>query len=172
MKRFFIILSILFIGFNVNARELGSLIPVDTSASLKTENFFYDDFYYNDNKMEADSLKDNYVIFGSIKNMTNEAKPVSITIGLFNGDKKNIGVIYYCSSKDKVTASAGALIQPEQAIPAVVQIKENQLVEGNTMNDIKYISVLDENIECKQGFRTVFAGMNVDEIDLKKLNLL
>ena len=47
--------------------QIKELIPVDTPTTIVTDNFSYKNFYYNDNKMEAESLKNNFIIFENIK---------------------------------------------------------------------------------------------------------
>ena len=101
MKRiimFITILVITLVSQNVYAANynIKELIPVNAHTTIGTNNFRYIDFYYNDNEMEADGLKNNFIIFSKIKNVSDEKRAVTVSIGLFDKDKKNIGTINYC----------------------------------------------------------------------------
>ena len=96
MKRiimFITILVITLVSQNVYATNynIKELIPVNAHTTIGTNNFRYIDFYYNDNEMEADGLKNNFIIFSKIKNVSDEKRAVTVSIGLFDKDKKNIG---------------------------------------------------------------------------------
>lgn len=149
MKRIkLLILLILGLTFtNVDAAQLYELIPVDTPATIETEHFIYKDFYYNNNQMQAEGLNSNHVIFPIIENKTKEEIPVSISFGVFNKDKENIGTINYCSTKDKYTF-ATKTIGPESEVAYSIPVMQMDLADGADIKDVAYISVYDENIKC------------------------
>ena len=172
MKKVLLSLLVL-IGFSilpVNAAnyELRELIPVNTETTIVTKNFSYKDFYYNDNKTEAEALHNNFVIFKGIKNLTTEEKPVTISIGIFDKDKKNIGIINYCSSKDKTSVVAGTLLKSKEEKSYVIEVNKKYLADGKTVKDVKYISILSDNINCNTGGTLDSVGRTVEEIGIPK----
>ena len=148
--------------------ELQELIPVNVETTIVTDHFSYKEFYYNDNDLEAESLHNNYVIFKGIENLTTEERPVSISIGFFDADKKNIGVINYCSSKDQTSIVAGTILQSKEEKSYVIEVTKKHLADGKTVNDIKYISVLSDNINCNTKGSLDYVGRTVEEIAIPK----
>ena len=129
MKRIFkslIILIALLITVPVNAAnyEVKELIPVNVETSVFTDHFSYSGFYYNDNEMEDKSLKNNFIIFKGIRNITKEDRPVTVTIGLFDKDEKNIGTINYCSKNDKTSIVAGTILKPKEEKAYVIEVNK------------------------------------------------
>lgn len=169
MKRiiFFItILVITLVSQNVYAANynIKELIPVNNHTTIGTNNFRYIDFYYNDNEMEADGLKNNFIIFSKIKNVSDEKKAVTVSIGLFDKDKKNIGTINYCSTKDKTSVVAGTELNPDEEKSYVIEVNKKYLADKKTVKDIEYISILSDNPNCTTGSSLDFVGQTVDEI--------
>lgn len=169
MKRiimFITILVITLVSQNVYAANynIKELIPVNAHTTIGTNNFRYIDFYYNDNEMEADGLKNNFIIFSKIKNVSDEKKAVTVSIGLFDKDKKNIGTINYCSSKDKTSVVAGTELNPDEEKSYVIEVNKKYLADKKTVKDIKYISILSDNPNCTTGSSLGFVGQTVDEI--------
>lgn len=169
MKRiimFITILVITLVSQNVYAANynIKELIPVNAHTTIGTNNFRYIDFYYNDNEMEADGLKNNFIIFSKIKNVSDEKKAVTVSIGLFDKDKKNIGTINYCSSKDKTSVVAGTELNPDEEKYYVIEVNKKYLADKKTVKDIKYISILSDNPNCTTGSSLGFVGQTVDEI--------
>lgn len=169
MKRiiFFItILVITLVSQNVYAANynIKELIPVNNHTTIGTNNFRYIDFYYNDNEMEADGLKNNFIIFSKIKNVSDEKKAVTVSIGLFDKDKKNIGMINYCSTKDKTSVVAGTELNPDEEKSYVIEVNKKYLADKKTVKDIEYISILSDNPNCTTGSSLDFVGQTVDEI--------
>lgn len=169
MKRIIMLITILVITLvsqnvyaaNYNIKEL---IPVNAHTTIGTNNFRYIDFYYNDNEMEADSLRNNFIIFSKIKNVSDEKKAVTVSIGLFDKDKKNIGTINYCSSKDKTSVVAGTELNPDEEKSYVIEVNKKYLADKKTVKDIEYISILSDNPNCTTGSSLDFVGQTVDEI--------
>ena len=93
--------------------EMKELIPVDT--------------------MEAEALKNNFIIFGGIKNLRDEDSPVSISIGIFDEDKKNIGTINYCSTNDKTSAVAETILKPDEERSYVIEVNKKVLAPDKTV---------------------------------------
>lgn len=163
---FITILVITLVSQNVYAANynIKELIPVNKHTTIGTNNFRYIDFYYNDNEMEADGLKNNFIIFSKIKNVSDEKKAVTVSIGLFDKDKKNIGTINYCSTKDKTSVVAGTELNPDEEKSYVIEVNKKYLADKKTVKDIEYISILSDNPNCTTGSSLDFVGQTVDEI--------
>lgn len=166
MKRLvstFIVFFVFCFAINVNAQEYETkmLIPVDTSVSVNTENFKYNDFVYSSSVNE----KGNSVInFSSIQNVSNEKLPVSINILLFDNGKKNIGFLTYCTDKDVSTDYAGFKLSAGQSSSFSINVVSKYFVEGYAPKDVKYFAVLDENKYCQIGGYDKYAGLTIEKI--------
>ena len=145
---FLIIISIT--SANAANYSIRELIPVNIETTIVTDNFSYKSLYY----------KDDYVIFKGIKNLSDNDLPISITIGLFDNNKKNIGTIHYCQ-EDEVLKSKE---EKSYAIP----VDNASLSNEKSTDDIHYIAVLDENIHCRKGGEDDFIGQKVEEIGMHK----
>lgn len=152
--------------------QIKELIPVDTPTTIVTDNFSYKNFYYNDNKMEAESLKNNFIIFENIKNLTDKELPVSISIGLFDENKINIGTVNYCSTNDKYSVVNNTILQSEEEKNYVIEVNKKNLADKKTVNDIKYIAVLSDNINCRSSGSLEFVGKKVEDIKTMKKSFL
>lgn len=154
MKKLITIL-ILFITLisikNVNAAnyELKELIPVGIKTTIVTKHFSYRQFYYDQ--------ATNEITFGSIKNIFDTELPLSISIGLFDENKRNVGIVHFCE-KDNNLIAAGA------EIPFSIQVTSDYLGEKKTKDDIKYIAVLEDNYTCKIDKSQIYVGQKVDDI--------
>lgn len=141
---------------NYGIREL---IPVGTHNTLVTHHFSFKDFYYNTSSSEKNR---HTIYFKGIKNLTEEEKPISISIALFGKNRKNIGTINYCGDK-----SENRLKSKEEkvfSIPVTNEYISNKFV----LDDISYIAVLSDNIGCNEGDSLSFIGQTVEEIGYKK----
>ena len=152
--------------------ELKELIPVNTSTTIVTNNFSYKEFYYNDNELEASSLRNNFIIFEGIKNISEKDLPVSISVGLFDKDKKNIGTVNYCSSADKTSVVAETVLKKDEEKSYVIEVNKKYLADKKTVQDIEYIAVLNDNINCRTHGSQDFVGMTVEEIGMKKNSII
>ena len=132
---------------NYSIREL---IPVNIETTIVTDNFSYKSLYYNND----------YVVFKGIKNLSDKDLPISITIGLFDKNKKNIGTIHYCQ-EDEVLKSKE---EKSHAIP----VDNTSVSNEKSTDDIHYIAVLDENIHCRKGGEDDFIGQKIEEIGAHK----
>ncbi len=150
-----ITLVILFITLisikNVNAAnyELKELIPVGIKTTIVTKHFSYRQLYYDQSTNE--------IVFGSIKNIFDTELPLSISIGLFDEDQRNVGIIHYCE-KDNNLVAAGT------EIPFSIAVTSDYLGEKKTKDDIKYIAVLEDNYTCKTDKSQIYVGQKVDDI--------
>lgn len=145
-----IIVMTLFITKNVYAAnyEIRELIPTDIKTTIVTNNFSYREFSYSDGT----------IYFTSIKNLSDEKKKVSISIGLFNKNKKNIGTINYCGNE--LDSKAEGKFQ--------IEVTNKYLGKDYELKDIKYISVLGDNIKCRTSGHDEFIGQTVEEIGITK----
>lgn len=161
-KKFLIILITLmsFIPVKAANYEMRELIPINIENTIVTNNFSYKTFTYVVNKDGVDKSKNHTIIFKEIKNLTDEAKPISISIGLFAADKKNIGTINYCTDT----------LQAKEEKPYEIHVSKENLAKENTVNDIKYIAILSDNTNCRTDGTLDFVGQTVEEIGMKKNN--
>ena len=152
MKKIVKLLGVILIAvmsFNVYAAnyELRELIPEKKETTIVTNHFSYRSFSYNG---------EGYVTFKSIKNITNDTLPISISIGLFDKNKKNIGTINYCSEENKLNGKE----EKTFSIP----VTKDYLGDDYSILDIAYISVLEDNITCKTEGKDYYIGQSVEEI--------
>lgn len=141
--------------------ELKELIPVDIETTIVTEHFSFKSFYYNSKKSND---KKNYVVFKGIKNRSDEALPITISIALFDENRENIGTINYCSKEEGIT------LQTDEEKPYAIEVKKDYLAKGTKVKDIKYIAILSENIRCRTSGSQESIGQTVEEIGVAKNN--
>ncbi len=159
-----IILLITITQIQVNAAnyEMKELIPVDIETTIVNGKFSYKGLYYNAKKEDGDKSKRNYIIFRGIKNISDEARPVSISIALFGEDRLNIGMINFCTGN----------LNPGEEIPYEIEAKKEYFGEDFKASDVKYISVISENLNCRTTGADEFIGDTVDEIGMMKNNVI
>lgn len=140
---------LLFSIIDTNAANyvLKELIPLNIETTIVTDNFSYKNFYYNGKGM---------VIFQSIKNISKKDLPISISIGLFDDNKKNIGTINYCQKED--------ILLSKEEKSYVIQITNDQLAKEKTIDNIHYISILKDNINCRTTGSEDYVGQKVEDI--------
>ena len=160
------ILSIIVLPVQAANYELRELIPVNTETTITTDNFSYRDFYYNNNEKE-----NNYIIFKSIKNISDKELPVSISVAFFDKDKKNIGIINYCSTKDETSVVSNTVLKSKEEKSFVIEVNKKILADKKAVKDIRYISVLSENINCNNNIILDSAGKKVDDIGKTSPNI-
>lgn len=142
--------------------QVNQLIPVDTSATVNTEKFNYQDFMYSS---QLDGRGNARITFGSIHNNTASKVPVSINVLLFGEDQKNIGIVTYCANKDYGNNYEGFKLNGNQSAPFSINVVTNKyFVDGKGPKDVKYIAVLDENKYCRVGGYSNYEGLTIDEI--------
>ena len=127
--------------------ELKELIPINIETTIVTNHFSYRDFYYNGKGL---------IIFKSIKNISNKDLPITIRIGLFDENKKNLGMINYCTDKERLSA--------KEEKSYMITITKEHLSKEKAIDDIHYISVLDENINCRKTGSDDYVGQKVEDI--------
>lgn len=157
---YFILLGLFFIGLPVSAKEyeLNELIPINESATVKTEKFDYIDFSLNSNR-------NNVIQFTSIHNNTLSKNPVSINILLFDQEEKNIGFVTYCSNKDYDSSYSGFQLGGGESSSFAITIASKYFGDsGKTVEDIHYITVMDENKFCRIGGYSNYLGKTMKQI--------
>ncbi len=127
--------------------ELKELIPINIETTIVTNHFSYRDFYYNGKGI---------ILFKSIKNISNKDLPITISIGLFDENKKNIGMINYCTAEERLSS--------KEEKSYVITITNEQLSKEKAIDDIHYISILDENINCRITGADDYIGQKVEDI--------
>lgn len=128
--------------------ELKELIPVEIETSIHTNNFSYKKFSYKDEK----------IAFQGIKNLTDETRPISITIALFDKDKKNMGTINYC----------GAKLNQNEEVNYTINVTKDYLGEGRKTSEIKYIAVISDNIRCRISGHDEYLGQTLKQMGIGK----
>lgn len=180
MKRFLKVLLFIFVFFcvaNVNAQsyDVGTLIPVNNSATVETDTFTYNDINFNN----YDNSGYRLISFQSItrKSSGNSPIPISINVLLFDSNEKNIGYVTYCSEKDYDGDYSGYTIKSSQSSPFTIKLvkkyfvnKDDTLKSQYTFNDIAYYSVLDDNHFCKVGGYDKYKGLTLEQINSGELN--
>ncbi len=168
MKKKIIWLILLIIGsiVSVNAAnyELKELIPVDIETNIITNHFMYRKIKYDDNSKNGDTLHNNAIVFERIKNLTDDERPITISIGLFDKNEKNIGTIHYCSSKDTTPQNLAS----KEEVAYQIAVKNDYLQKGKTVRDIKYYAVISDNINCHTGGSDEYLGQTIEEIGMFK----
>ena len=152
---------LVFICFiNVSAKDyaLLDLIPVSEKASVTTKSFFFQNFYYDNSSEQVNYLDKNAIRFSGIKNLDNEERFISVTIGFFNDKKENIGVYNYCSSKDTNDANYNIKLASNESKSIIINISNDLLYNDNTVLDVKYISIMSDNPNCNSGVNYDYVG--------------
>ena len=180
MKRFLKVLLFIFVFFcvaNVNAQsyDVGTLVPVNNSATVETDTFTYNDINFNN----YDNSGYRLISFQSItrKSSGNSPIPISINVLLFDSNEKNIGYVTYCSEKDYDGDYSGYTIKSSQSSPFTIKLvkkyfvnKDDTLKSQYTFNDIAYYSVLDDNHFCKVGGYDKYKGLTLEQINSGELS--
>ena len=155
MKKILKIVIIMLIGLSLPVQaanyELKELIPSGVKTTIVTNNFSYRNFSQVDNKL----------YFESIKNISDEERPITITVALFDKNKKNIGTVFYCNEKEKLASKT------ERKFEIIL---DNYIIKKKKAQDIKYIAVLNENPNCNIENNDVFAGQKLEDIGVIKKN--
>ena len=152
-----IILLTVFGIYDVNAAnyEMKELIPKDIKTTIKGNNLLYKDIEYKKGK----------IVIGELKNLSDEKKSITISIGIFNSKKRNIGIINYCSTEDALEPKASSMNYQ-------ISIDEEVLGDDYTIGDIKYYAVLSENSNCRLGGAKEFEGKRIKDVNAFEANEL
>ena len=154
-KKILLGLLLLVLGFihpvkaaNYDFREL---IPTGKETTIRGNNFLYKGLSYQNGMVK----------FETIKNNSKEKRALSVSIGLFDEKKKNIGTINYCSEEL-------ALNTKEEKTNFIIDVKGSIIEEGKNYKDVKYISLLGENINCRLDGSKDYIGQTVEQIGMPK----
>ena len=95
MKKIAKILLVLLIFMSIKAvhaanYNMKELIPENITTTIKGKNILYKNIVY----------KNNIITIEKIKNLSDEPKPITISIGLFDKNKKNLGVYWKKGRRD------------------------------------------------------------------------
>ena len=126
--------------------KMKELIPIHSTITMTTSHFSYKNMQFN---------KDT-ITFTGIKNLSEDDSPISISIGLFGKNKKNIGTVYICDT-NKI------LKHKEEQEYTIHNISE-YLMAKKTTKDIYYLSILSENKGCRTAGSKDYIGQKVEEI--------
>ena len=160
MKKVFlgILLIVSMLTINVKAAnyEFKELMPVDIKTTMVTNNFSYRNFGY-------DTTTDS-VTFEHIKNLSDKELPISISIAFFDENKRNLGVMNFCSKDD--------MLNSKEEKEYSIKIEKQDVAEGKNVKDIKYIAIITDNINCNTERYFDYVGYTVDYIGMPKNNTL
>ena len=149
-----IVLLLILLGITIPVHaanyEMKELIPEDITTTIRGHYFLYKDLSYSNG----------IVKFGTIENQSDETRKITISIGLFNEKKKNIGTINYCVED--------ILGPKETKTDYLIEVKGSYLVDGQKFSNIKYIAILSENENCRKEGAKDFEGQSVEEIGIAK----
>lgn len=146
----FIILIIVISSKTVYADsyKMMELIPKDKKVTIRGDQLLYKDVEFKEGK----------IVIGQIKNITDEKKSITISIGLFGEDKRNISIINYCSTEDALETNQ--VIENYQ-----IPIDEEKFDKDKTINDIKYYAIISENKSCRLGGAKEYVGEKINRIN-------
>lgn len=128
--------------------KMMELIPKDKKVTIRGDQLLYKDVEFKEGK----------IVIGQIKNITDEKKSITISIGLFGKDKRNISIINYCSTEDALETNQ--VIENYQ-----IPIDEEKFDKDKTINDIKYYAIISENKSCRLGGAKEYVGEKINRIN-------
>jgi len=155
MKKLLIFLCLFLITKNVYAANytLKELIPVNTETTIVTDNFSYKGIYYDGQ---------GHVNFKSIKNISNRNLPLSISVALFDEKRINIGTYNYCDEENIMEAKTEKYFS--------LELTSKVFAKNKKVEDVHYISVLNDNVTCKKTGAEDYAGQKIEDIGKPKSN--
>lgn len=151
MKRIIKVFFVLLISLSIKTvyaenYKIKELIPYEIDTTIHTDNFSYKGIYFDKRGVH----------FNGIKNLTDEKKPISISIGMFDKNGKNIGTINFCEMD----------LNGKDEMSFIIEFEDKYFGEGKTVKDVKYIAVLGDNITCKKKGSRDFIGQSVDKMGI------
>ena len=154
-KLVFLILLLVFMVVPVDAAnyEMKELIPAGITTTIRGDYLLYKDITYNDG----------VISFTHIKNLSDTSRKLTISVGLFDENKKNIGTINYCE---------GELKSQEKKDKFVIDVKSSYMSRDKSFKDIRYIAVLSENSNCRKEGALDYEGQTLEQIGMPKNTLL
>lgn len=147
---------IMFLSLPVHAAnyEFEELIPEGVTTTIRGDTLLYQNISY----------QDGIVSIKKIKNNSKESAKVTISIGLFDEDKKNVGTINYCTSDE-------TLASKEEKENFTIEVT-SYLGDGKHAKDISYFAVLSENTSCRKSGSKDFIGQTISQMKQGKNNQL
>ena len=133
--------------------EIRELIPVGVTTTVRGERFVYKDFQY----------QNGLITIGKVINNREETYNLSISIGLFDKNDKNIGTIHYCPENTPVKSK-------ESVDNVTIDVKSSYMESGKNHKDIHHVSVIGENTTCRVDGAKDYLGQTVEEIGMPKNN--
>ena len=148
--------------------ELEELIPVNVKTTIVTNHFSYRQFYYS---YSDEDPKDNHVLFfDKIKNISEDELPISISFALFDANKKNISVINYCASNDNDEDITPVLLKGKEEITYQIRLGKDEVPKGRSLDEVRYIAIMEDNYNCKKETIMDFEGKTVDKVGVVQNN--
>ena len=126
--------------------KIKELIPYKVDTTIHTDNFSYKGIYFDERGVH----------FNGIKNLTDEKKTISISIGLFDKNGKNVGTINFCEME----------LNAKDEMSFIIEFEDKYFGENKSVKDVKYIAVLSDNITCKKKGSRDFVGQSVDKMGI------
>lgn len=123
--------------------KLKELIPYNVDTTIHTDNFSYIGIRFDEKGIH----------FNGIRNITDEKKPISISIGLFDRRGINIGTVNYCDFELDGNTEMSYIIK-----------YDGYLSKKNKISDIKYIAVLGDNINCRTKGSEDYLGKSISKM--------
>lgn len=159
---FLIIISVFLIDVNaVDYNPYDSIPITSVNANIKTKTFNYNGVTYNNALDETNST---YFSFAGIYNNTNKKIPVTITIGLFDYEGKNIGTIFYCTKRDYDSKYSGLEVRANSSAPFKISAKKKYFVDNRSANEIASYAILSDNKDCEAAGFHKYKGLTLTEI--------
>lgn len=144
------IVAILTLSFmpNVFAADYGvrELVPKDIKTSIKSENLLYKNIEYSNGVIKIEFIKNNSM---------GDLKP-TVSIALFDEERKCIGIIDYCENT--------TLPMKEKAENISINAADYSIQKGKSTKDVEYYGVIDENSNCRKNEYPEYFGLEIDEI--------
>ena len=162
----FIILSCI---LNVYAENIYEYSDINNSIDVSTDNFIYTNISYSNS---IDSLGNHFFNINNIHNVSNRKVPISISIGMFDINRKNIGTIVYCSSSDYDSDYSGVLLNKNESRSVKISIKSKYFIEGKNINDLKGFSILNDNSNCDSAGFFKYKDLTIEEIKNGKVAIV
>ena len=155
MKKIKLLVLAILLGFILPVHaadyEIRELIPVDVTTSVHGEIFIYKNINYSNGIIKI----------GSVRNNSFDNHALSVSIGLFGSDKKNIGIINYCEKDNTIHSK-------ENKKDIMIDVKGSYIAPEKNLKDIKYIAVIGENTNCREDGSQEFIGSTVEQIGIAK----
>ena len=157
-----IITSIFLIDVNAIDYNPYDSIPITSvNANIKSKTFNYNGVTYNSGLDETNSP---YFTFSGIHNNTNKKIPVTVAIGLFDNQGKNIGTIFYCTKRDYDSKYSGLEVKANSSVSFKISAKKKYFVSNRSANEIASYAILSDNKDCEAAGFTKYQGLTLAEI--------